>query len=224
MIKTYKLELESFVVILAAASLGVGVGYFTLHRSFFPSGNEISLPVVRGEEENSVSSTLVPSPTVSLPDTKVTSQISPDGAKLLTMSETYREDGSKVYSIVASDSDGGNTHEIYTVSASAGASMSIPFNAWSPDDRYVFVNSNDSKGVGAVVMRADGEPLTSEAKVFDVKGLFDAKGTGNIYQEATGWAASNLIIINTIGQNGEKGLSYWLEVPSSAIIPLSTQF
>ena len=73
-------------------------------------------------------------------------------------------------------------------------------------------------------VRADGEPLMSGNQTFDAKALFDARNTGNNYQEATGWASETLVIINTVRQNGEKGPSYWLEVPSGAIIPLSTQF
>lgn len=224
MTRTHKIELESFVVILAAAALGVGVGAAVLQRPFLPSQANVSLPVMEVQDKGDGSSMLVPSPTVSIPEPKVTSQISPDGTKLLTMTQTVGRDGSKKYEVVASDSDGSNQKTIYTGSGSAKGDMSIPFNTWSPDDRYVFVNRTDDTGVSAIVMRADGEALTSESQTFDAKALFDSRETGNTYQEATGWASETLVVINSVKQDGGNRLSYWLEVPSAAIIPLSTQF
>ena len=223
MTRAHKVELESFVVAITAAALGVGVGLTVLHRPIFPSQAAVSLPVMQFQDVENDSSTVVPSPTVSISNSKVTSQISPDGTKILTMTQTIRQDGSKKYDVVASDIDGSNQKSIYTTSMPAEGDLSIPFNAWSPDDRYVFVNRTDVSGFSSLIMRADGESLTSGSQMFDAKGLFDARNTGNSYQESTGWASENLVIINAVRQDGEKA-SYWLEVPSGAIIPLSTQF
>jgi hypothetical protein len=224
MIKTHKIELESFIVIVVAAAIGAGVGVVALQGSFFSPQTKISLPVMQTQDNTDDSLVVLPSPTVSIPKPQTTSQISPDGRKLLTMTQTTNQDKTKNYSIVASDADGGNEQTIYTASASAKASMSIPFNTWSPDDKFVFVNRTDNAGTSAIIMRADGAPLTSSSQTFDAKALFDARNTGNNYQEATGWASETLVIINTVRESGDKGPSYWLEVPSGAIIPLSVQF
>lgn len=220
MTKTHKIELESFIVVLVAAAIGAGVGYVVLSQPFHTQVKALPIAQVQDDEDDS----LAPSPTVSLPEPKITSQISPDGLKLLTMTQSANYDTTKSYSFVASDADGGNKQEIYTASSSGKDGMSIPFNAWSPDDRFVFVNRIDAAGTSAIIMRADGSSLTSSSQVFDAKAMFEARGMGDIYKEATGWASETLVIINTVRENGDKGSSYWLEVPSGAIIPLSVQF
>ncbi len=223
MTKTHQIELESFIVVLVAAALGAGVGYAVLHRPS-PTQTKIFLPVMQTENATNDSPALIPSPTISLSKPETTSQISPDGTKLLTMTQVINQDTTKTYTIVALDADGKNQQIIYTASASAKDYMSIPFNTWSPDDKYVFINRTDTAGASAIIMRTDGVSLTSGNQTFDAKVLFDARNTGNNYQEATGWASEILVIINTVKQNGEKGPSYWLEVPTGGIIPLSTQF
>jgi hypothetical protein len=223
MTKTHQIELESFIIMLTAAALGAGLGYAILHRPS-PSQTKIFLPIMQAANSTNDSPELIPSPTINLPKPKITSQISPDGTKLLTIKQTTNQDTTKTYTITTSDVDGNNQQTIYTASASAKDYMNIPFNTWSPDDKYVFINRTDTVGARAIIMRADGTPLTTNNQTFDAKTLFDARNTNSNYQEATGWASETLVIINTIKQNGEKGSSYWLEVPSGAIIPLSTQF
>jgi hypothetical protein len=206
------------ILFVVAAAMGAVMAYSVLHKPHFQ--NRISLPVTQA----SVQPTDTPSPTPVIPKPEVTTQISPDGTKMLTMTATTNHDLSKTYDFVASDADGTNNQSVYSVTLSGGDSMSIPFNAWSPDDRYVFVSRNSASGTDALVMRADGTPLSGTNANFDVKTLFTARNTGNTYQETTGWASDTLLIVNTTTQDGSKGPSYWFEAPSGAIIELATRF
>src|SRR3989338_6775873 len=83
-------------------------------------------------------------------------------------------------------------------------------------------NSGENKSI--FVFKATGESLTDTEKYFDAADIFRQKGTGNNFAEATGWASETLIIINSKKPDKTKGFSYWFEVPSKAIIQLSTEF
>jgi hypothetical protein len=181
-----------------------------------------SLPVMQAQD-----STLSPVPSeapVFAPEVQTFSQVSPDGTKKLTMTATTNKDAGKTYAFITSDAANANQQSIYEATLPNMENMSIPFNTWSPDNAYVFLGQNTASSSGAIVMKANGEPIVEGQRYFDVAALFKAQNTGNTYQETTGWASETLLIINTMQPDGTKGSSYWLEIPSKAIIQLSTQF
>ncbi|MBI2430848.1 MAG: hypothetical protein HYV39_02435 [Candidatus Levybacteria bacterium] len=149
------------------------------------------------------------------------SQISPDGVKLLTMKKTHNTDGTFSYVFTTSDGSGTNEKQIYTKKVTEPESMAVPFNAWSPDDKYVFIQKN---GNNALVFKATGEEIAGGELYFDVEEAFVQKGIKNRIDKVTGWASPTLVIVNTVTPEDEKGPSYWFEVPSKAIIPLASQF
>jgi hypothetical protein len=217
MTKRHHIELESVIFLLAAAGIGFVLALYAGHKPQFQT--HVSLPVMQSNENPSPTA----SPTPLIPKPEVSSQISPDGTKQLTMTVTSNSELSKTYTFVTSDADGTNQKTVYTASYNA-ESMSIPFNTWSPDDKYVFVIHTLSSGTEALVMRADGQPLTDTDPNFNLMTIFNAKDTGNTYKETTGWAANTLLIVNTTTKDGSKGPSYWVEIPSKAIIQLSSEF
>jgi hypothetical protein len=157
----------------------------------------------------------------SFPETETASQISPDGTKNLLMKITTNSDKTKAVEFTAADESGTNAKTIYTTQVGELETFSIPFNAWSPDDKYVFIVKN---GNGALVFRADGKPVAKDQTFFDIPAVFGDKVKDNTYKETTGWASNTLLIVNSIKSDGTKGPSYWFEVPSQAIIQLSSQF
>ncbi len=217
MTKSHRIEIESVMLLILAAGVGVTGALFMGYKPKLPT--KIYLPVM---QTNNVSSP-IPTP-LNIPKPQVTTQFSPDGTKLLTQTVTTNKDLAKTFTYSTSDADGSNQRTIYTNSSGASATMSIPFNTWSPDDKYVFLAKNSFSGNEAVVLRADGQQITETDANFNVRTIFDAKNTGNVYDETTGWASETLLIINTTLQDGTKGPSYWLEIPSKAIIQLSTEF
>lgn len=217
-------SLEIGSLILLAAAMGV---FFSLNSSnnFFKQ-TKISLPI----QENVPSPTLPPSPTPTsvvsnfvIPPPQTSSQISPDGEMKLSMTVTINKDLSKKYSFIASSVDDANQKVIYT-STSLQDKMSIPFNTWSPDNKYVFVNLLHENGSEAIVIKADGEAITTTETTINVSADFSTRITTDSYDETTGWAADNILIVNTKTSDGTKGPSYWYEIPSKIIILLSTKF
>ncbi|OGG12685.1 hypothetical protein A3D77_04175 [Candidatus Gottesmanbacteria bacterium RIFCSPHIGHO2_02_FULL_39_11] len=149
------------------------------------------------------------------------SQISPDGTKKLTMEKTHNRDKTVSYVFTTSDGDGNNPHEVYTTQLSGSEDLSLPFNTWSPDNKYVFIQKNEDN---ALVFKATGEPITNTATFFDIQDSFKEKDKKNVPSVTTGWASETLLIVNTIKEDGTKGPSYWFEVPGKAIMQLSSNF
>ena len=147
------------------------------------------------------------------------SQISPDGTKNLKMKKTYNSDGTSAFVFTVMDGSGANEHELYIVQSSDN--LSIPFNTWSPDNKYLFIQKNEN---GALVFKATGEPITSDQTYFDVGDLITDKVKKVIPKVVTGWASPTLLIVNTVKEDNTKGPSFWFEVPSKAILQLSSQF
>lgn len=219
MTKTHQIEIESVILFIISAGIGAVFALYLGHKP--PTPNKISLPVMQTQ----ANPTAIPTPTLTppVPKPQTTSQLSPDGTKLLTMAVTTNKDLANTYTFTTTNADNTNQQTVYTATNSA-ESMSIPFNTWSPDDRYIFLTKNTSAGPEALVVRADGQPLTDTEQNVNAHTLFLAKNTANTYQETTGWASDTLLIMNTTSQDSTKGPSYWLEIPSKAIIQLSTEF
>lgn len=172
---------------------------------------------------SSNSSVLVPTEVLT-PEVTTSSQISPDGTKKVIMKTTQDRDGTKIYDFFVSDENVSNEKHIFTKTLDSLSSMSIPFNTWSPDDKYFFIQGNISGSKNVLVFSAMGVPFAEKEPYLEAVNLFNQKNTGNNFDEATGWASETLIIINTKKQDNTKGQSYWFEIPSKAIIPLSTEF
>ncbi|HYK08952.1 MAG TPA: hypothetical protein VEW42_05630 [Candidatus Eisenbacteria bacterium] len=210
-----KIELESVSLFLLATIFGVVFAMYYNHsakpRSVF------SLPVM------DVFATPTPTPPPT-PKVETFSNVSPDGTKKLTMTVTPHATTSKTYAFSVSNADESNPQSIYSINLPIDETMNIPFNAFSPDDKFLFLEHNTRDGNEAFVFRASGDPMTDTKQYFNAPAIFIAHQTGNTYQETTGWASETLLIINTTLSNGDKGPSYWLEVPSKAVIQLSTQF
>ncbi len=211
----HQIELEIISFIAVAALLGI----FFVWRNNQVSRQQLHLaiPIVA---ENKTQTVIVPN---SNPILKIdtASQISPDGTKKLIMKTAHNTNGTLTYVITTADGSGANNQQLYTAIVKGSENMSIPFNTWSPDNQYLFIQKN---GNNALVFKASGGPIASGQAYFDVSELFKAQVKKDIFSRATGWASPTLLIINTITQDNTKGSSYWFEVPTKAIIQLANKF
>ena len=200
------IEMETiFYVTVAAVLSGI----------FVWNNNRPSLPILF---ENTSQAIVTLSPVAPKVDTA--SQVSPDGTKVISMKVTYNSDDTSTYSFATSDSAGTNEKQIFTKTSASSEKYSVPYNAWSPDNKYVFIYK---EGTNALVFRATGEPIVGDELYIDLESVFTAKNTTHTLKEVTGWADPALVVFNTLDQNAQK-VSFWLEIPSKAIIPLATQF
>ncbi|MEK7140972.1 MAG: hypothetical protein AAB800_00320 [Patescibacteria group bacterium] len=212
--RTLKTELYicSFILIVFTG--------FSLWRAKNANPDHLSKVIIAGETVR----TDIPVVTNPILKVDTASQPTPDGKKKLLMEATHKKDNS-TYVFTTSDGSGGNIQPLFTTtvqaSASASEGLSIPFNTWSPDNKYLFIQKNDGN---AWVFNATGEEIIPGQRYFDVKDLFSAAGRKDTYEVTTGWASPTLLIVNTRTPDDTKGSSYWFEVPSKAIIQLSSQF
>lgn len=206
-----QIELESIFLISIVAAVSL---FFVVQRNNQGQFNSSSMPLA------SFNSPLA----TPAPQQNVFSQISPDGTKKVVMKITRNKDDTQAYSFYTSDGDGINEQFIFDKTLDKAKYMTIPFNTFSSDNKYFFIQENAESGKRIFAFQASGEPFSDTEKYFDVTDLFKKRDTGNNFSEATGWASESLIIINTTKADGKKGPSYWFEVPSKAIIQLSTEF
>lgn len=206
-----QLELESIFLLAAVAAVS----------TFFVYRNNIYQPqfsIASGIPSMSIETEVVS------PKVTVSSQISPDGSRKVIMKETQNPDDTLTYNFSVSDGNGANEQDIFTKTVSSIKTMAIPFNAWSPDNKYFFIQENAGTGKSVLVFEGSGGTFPTGEIYLDAVDLFTKANNGNSFGEATGWASETLIIINTLKPDNSKGPSYWFEVPSSQIIQLSTEF
>ncbi|MBF8250010.1 MAG: hypothetical protein HW400_611 [Candidatus Levybacteria bacterium] len=207
-----QVELESVFLITATAAISL---FFVIQRnnSYRP---QFSLA--------SNTSSLQIQTELIAPKVTISSQITPDGTKKVIMKVTENSDNTKTYEFSTADENGANEQYIFTKILDLTKSMTIPFNTWSPDNQYFFIQENAPDNKSVFVFKATGATFAEGVTFLDATDLFGKAATGNNFQEATGWASESLIIINTLKPDNTKGPSYWFEVPSKAIIQLSTEF
>ena len=159
------------------------------------------------------------------PPPQVTSQSSSDGTRQLIMTATLNSDGTHTYTFSTTDDSHQDKQFVFTKTLDQTRTMAIPFNSWSPDNKYFFIlEQTAGKDTATLVFPSSGVPFSTGEKYLDASDIFTKKGTGHRFDQATGWASNSLILINTTSDSGTKGPSYWLELPSLAVIRLSTTF
>ncbi len=99
-----------------------------------------------------------------------------------------------------------------------------PYNTWSPDNSYFFSQENTGTGTDIMVFNDNGNPFANGAQYLDLSGDFSKDAPNAIFDQASGWAADNLIVISPKTQMASEGTSYWYGVPDESVTPLATKF
>lgn len=182
--------------------------------------------VVR-QERTVPSSVIVPedllTPTPTYPPMQESVVVSPNGKAVLTMKQQDSSQG-KTYSFFATTKEDASPSAIFSKTVDYTNSIQVPFNTWSPDNKYLFLKENIGSASAYYVIQSSGALFDSDKPALDVDSLFLAKFTEYDIEEITGWASETLLIVNTKNKNGNTGPSFWFEIPSRAFIRLSTRF
>lgn len=204
---TKRLEIESLLLIFIGGVLGI----FTL--TIFNSGFKYKIfPVVL---PSIIQPTPTPAPEPSAMVKQESSVESPDGSKKLVL-EKVTIGGENNYSLYSLNKE--DNFKIFLFSKKTGEDydISLPFNTWSPDNHYVFIKE-PRKTFLVWDTKAEEQSLS-------VSELFQEKYEDLILSDVTGWAAPDLLIVNTKKENGDIGPSLWFDVNSKSFIGLSTRF
>lgn len=163
-------------------------------------------------------------PTIAPPvPSETTTVISPDGTWKLTMKKKQKETTIAYSFLTGAEAD---SHEqlIFNETIPTSQSFTIPYNTWSPDNKYVFLKESMPDGDRYYVLDASGNGFPDNSRYINVSDLFSQKLADYTVTEITGWADPYLLIINTKTKQGEQGPSFWFEIPSRSFIQLSTHF
>ncbi len=129
--------------------------------------------------------------------------ISPDGKASLVM-KVQIQDGMITYSFYNSDE--------FILSKTTSGKISLPFNTWSTDDKHFFIKEE-----------INGQNnYYSEPGDINVTQKFAEKFPDYKFQEITGWADKNLLIVNA--NDGTNDISFWFDITSQSFIRLSGRF
>ena len=242
MLQKKTLEIEALFFILIGAAVGFIVLAIHTNTNYQAKAQSIqqplqqnfqSAPIIAANPTLTIAPVSKPAPTETSksnpsPTTKIvafsptvatTSQPSSDGTKKVVLKTTQNSEGNQTYEVSVNDGP-----VIFSKTLTAGASISIPFNTWSPNDLYFFLQENDGSQTHIMVFNADGSPFANGAAYLDLTGDFAKYAPSALFDQATGWAADNLIIITTKLADGSEGTSYWYGVPDESVTPLATKF
>ena len=165
-----------------------------------------------------------PTPTVEpYPRTSVTAFDSSDGVKTLTMKKVDNKT-SVSYTFSTANKGESSQKQIFSKTIDPSQTISIPFNAWSPDNNYVFLKENTHDGSNYYVMTTSGDPLPRGQAFVNIKDFFTTRYPDYILTDVTGWASPTLLIVNTNNKDNTQGPSLWFDIPSQTFIPLATRF
>lgn len=184
-----------------------------------------NLTKVANEQTIKIEEEKVVMPVKAEPVTTEDSQISSDGTRRVIVRTTGNNDSDiKSVQILTRNEKNGDEQAVFNNSISKDGEITAPYNAWSPDNKYFFVQQNSAQGTSIMVFKEDGQPFGDGETYLDLTGIFKDRVSAFDYKEATGWASETLIIVNTSNKEGSDGPSYWFEVPSKAVIQLSSKF
>jgi hypothetical protein len=217
-IKSKPVQINSFASFTPAQQLGITVS--SLQKSNQSAVTQ-SPSTKATQSPTQVPTQAPPAVVVSGPtQTSATSQISSDGTQSVTIQTVQNKLGPQTDNILTANS----TTPVWSKTLSPGESLSIPFNTWSPDNNYFFLLDNSGSAQKILVFQANGSPFTSGQSYLDLTQAFSNYGSSDTFDQASGWAADNLIVILTTAPDGSEGTSYWFGVPDSSITPLATMF
>jgi hypothetical protein len=141
---------------------------------------------------------------------------SSDGKMTIDAMKLTDDKGSTAYTFLVTDKDSGIQKGVFTKTEAPGATLSIPANTFSPDDKYVFLKETSTTSTDFFVITSSG--------TLDISGPFAAKYQNYVITDVTGWAAPTLVVINTNKVDGTLGPSFWFDVSSKSFIQLSERF
>jgi hypothetical protein len=178
----------------------------------------IGLNIYLSKVDNSFPS-VTPVPQAVIPPVQasdVESMDSPDGKLTLVMKKTKGTDVAYSFSV--------SGREIFTKTLDSATSISIPYNTWSPDGKYVFLKESGTSGVNFFALSVADSSTDQSDQTANITKLFAEKYPDLIIGDVTGWGGVNLIVVNSAKLDGSRGPSFWFEMPSQSLIQLSTHF
>lgn len=206
---TIKRELETLLIIIFASFVGIFFVYQkNQNKQFF-----IAAPV-----PDYVKNTATPIPTTTpYPVIQTATEKSSDGTMLVTMEAESNRDMTKTYTFFLTSTADNVRLQFFSKTILEGNSFSLPFNTFSPKNKYLFIVEKNQDKTHYLVFNSTGKPFTDGQAYLDIAPLFEEHSPNLTLNNVTGWASETLLILQTSGP------SFWFELPNH-FIQLSTKF
>ncbi len=143
---------------------------------------------------------------------------SSDGTNSLIMQKELKGH-SAIYNFFVLDKGSPTKRNVFTKKEGISQSLSIPFNAWSPDDTFFFIKESTPGGINYYVLQASGQ----NTQYPNITALFAKLYPTYKITDVTGWGGYGLLVVNTKTDQGTPQ-SFWFEPSSNGFIPLYTYF
>lgn len=156
-----------------------------------------------------------------IPEKIETSNImdSPEGSLTLTLDRKEN-----LYSLFVTTKSDGQKNQILIKEEASPNEIEIPYNTWSPDNVYVFLKLKTPALNDFLILQSSGVPFSNGLSYVSIQDLFKTNIPNYTIEDVTGWAAPNLLIVNTKANESDSKVSFWFDVPSQAFIQLGTYF
>ncbi|MFO0703896.1 MAG: hypothetical protein U0525_04195 [Patescibacteria group bacterium] len=148
---------------------------------------------------------------------------SPDGSKELILKKQKTEEEMK-YAGTVIDKKSGDSNVILDLETTMNREIYIPYNAWSPDNLFVFLNEREGDINRFFVVSATGKNFGDGSASIDITVKFQEKLPDYILEDVTGWAAPYLLIVNAKNIDGTQGPSFWFDVSTQSFMQLWNRF
>lgn len=156
------------------------------------------------------------------PTVTKTQNYSADGTKNLVMELNSQADGFKTYTFSVTDKAGENEKVIFSKTVENNDNLIVPPNAWSPDNKLLFLEEIVAGEKHFLVLKASGDNFANSEKLLEIAAQFKKKVPALLLDSVTGWASETLIVLTTKKEDGSKGPLYWFVVPSGNFLQLSS--
>ena len=148
----------------------------------------------------------------------------PDGKYTFSVENKILDNGNLTQTFSMTNEADKTTAVIYTKESAKENVITVPYNSFSPDDKYIFLEYPSGGKLIHIVLRTDGLDIKTDNKFVEIESSFSQKNPDYKITEVTGWGGINLIVFNTNNKDGELGPSWWYDVTSFSFILLSTRF
>lgn len=174
----------------------------------------------KGKETRTVRTSAAAPIETPIPTPYLSSMDSPEGSKILTL----KRDDTTTYSLSVMTKDDSQEHLVFKKDESNQQKLEIPFNAWDPNNAYIFLKEITPIASDYLVIKSSGDLFPSDVPFISIQELFQKKIQNYRIADVTGWAAPNLLLVNAIATTGDQKVSFWFDIPSQSFIQLGTYF
>ena len=115
---------------------------------------------------------------------------------------------------------GGTERELFSKVVGPGASVDIPLNSWSPDNKQFFLQENDGQAMHYLVYREDGGKYRDGQEYLNINEDWLKSKNNYTIKEVTGWEGNDLLRVNTSNADGSRGPSFWLVISTRKFLQL----